>query len=984
MKLRFRCLILFLLTLPAISGLAQQAEPVYLKYLNHPWVDSTMKTLSLEEKIGQLIWIAGFANREVGYDVQISNQVKEYGIGGVIFFQGLAAKQAQMINNFRDVAKVPPIIAIDGEWGLGMRIEGIEGFPYQMTLGAIKNDSLIYQMGMYVAKQMKRAGIDINLAPVADVNVNPKNPVINYRSFGERPDLVSRKSISYMMGMQDNGIMAVAKHFPGHGDTEVDSHLDLPLIKHNRQRLDSVELVPFRALIDNGIGGVMPGHIWVPSLDPTMNTPATISKPILTSLLKNEMGFKGLILSDAMNMGGITKYTKPGEAEVMALKAGMDVLEYVTNPEIVISSIVGAVKSGDLTLDDIESKCRKVLALKYWSGLNKPFPVYDIHIEEDLFTPQMKAHNRELYASAMTVLENKNNILPVKRLEDTKIASLSINMNEITLYQKVLAHYTKVDHFNIDIVGGENYRQLLEKLKDYDVVIAGIYGNGQRSGRSFVTDVGLDSLIRKLNRQNSVVISWFGNPYAIERVPSLQDASAVVLAYQQNDDTESLAAQLIFGAFGGRGTLPVSINDKYKAGYGIKTAGNIRLQYGLPESAQMDSGILNQKIDSIVTLGLTDGAYPGCIVMVARRGIVVFSKTYGYHEYDGRIEVKEDDIYDLASVTKVSAGTPALMLLSAEGKFSPAGHLGDYVPFFRGSNKDTLLMRDILTHQAGLVAWIPFWRETIKDATGDFRNRTLQTSGSDRFPITVANDLYIYKNYRTKLFKEIRDSELKEKKYVYSDLAFIIAPEVVTNAIHADWTEYLTKGIYMKLGAFDLTFNPYLKYSMSRIVPTEYDSLFRRQLIQGYVHDEGAAMLGGISGHAGLFASAGDLMKLMEMYRRMGSYGGEQIIPKEVMEEYTSYQFPENNNRRGLGFDKPTIYNDTLDDDEIYPVRAASPSSFGHSGFTGTFVWVDPEKELTYVFLSNRVYPTRNNSKISELNIRTAILQALYDSIITE
>ena len=404
----------------------------------------------------------------------------------------------------------------------------------------------------------------------------------------------------------------------------------------------------------------------------------------------------------------------------------------------------------------------------------------------------------------------------------------------------------------------------------------------------------------------------------------------------------------------------------------------------MPESAEMSSEILNHKIDSIATLGINEGAYPGCIVMAARKGIIVFSKAYGFHEYDSRVEVKEDDLWDLASVTKISAGTPALMLLNAEGKFSPNGHLGDYVPLFKGSNKDTLLMRDVLTHQAGMVAWIPFWRETLKAATGEFRNRTFQPAPSERFPIVVANDLYIHRTYHTRLLKEIRDSELKEKKYVYSDLTFIIAPEIVTNAIGGDWVEYVTKGVYLKLGAYDITFNPYLKYPMNRIVPTEYDQLFRRQQIHGYVHDEGAAMLGGISGHAGLFATAGDLMKLMEMYRRMGSYGGEQLIPEPIMREYTSYQFSDLNNRRGLGFDKPTIYNDTLDDNEIYPTRSASPSSFGHAGFTGTFAWIDPEKELTYVFLSNRVFPTRENSKISELNIRTAILQALYDSIKAE
>jgi beta-glucosidase-like glycosyl hydrolase/CubicO group peptidase (beta-lactamase class C family) len=942
-----------------------------------------MMSLTVEEKIGQLIWIAAFANRDIGYDVNITNVVEKNGIGGIIFFQGSAVKQAQMVNHFRKISKVPPLIAIDGEWGIGMRLEEIPGFPYQMTLGAVKNDSLIYTMGRYIADQMKRSGVNINLAPVADINNNPKNPVINARSFGEDPESVSRKTVAYMKGMQDNGIIAVAKHFPGHGDTEVDSHLDLPVIKHSMERLQAVELVPFRSLVNSGVGAVMPGHIWVPALDPVNNNPATISQPILTGLLRNDMRFKGLILSDAMNMGGITKYTKPGESEVLALAAGMDVLEYVTDPGRAVKSIMAALEDGTLTISSIDERCRRVLAAKFWAGLSNPEPVDNEEIIDELFTPAMKAFTRELYKSSITILENRDNIIPVRRVESLKIASLGVNRKVTSLFQQTLGKYTSIDHYTIDINGGEGYRGLLEKLEEYDLVIAGIYGIGQRTGVSMVSNAGLDSLVRKLNRQNRTLITWFGNPYSINSVKGIQEATALILTYQLNEYTESLAAQLIFGGFGAHGSLPVTINEKYPAGHGLKTAGNLRLQFGFPESVGMNSEILKKKIDSLALLGINEKAYPGCIVMAARKGVVVFSKSYGHHEYDGRIEVKEDDLFDLASVTKISAATPGLMLLESQGRFTPDEYLGNYVPLFKGSNKEKIVIRDMLAHQAGLVSWIPFWRETIRESTGQFRNRTFQAGPSDRFPLIVADNMYIHRTYRNRLFKEIRNSKLsEEKKYVYSDLAFIIAPEIIASITGENWADFVKTNIYNRLGAFDITFNPYLRYPVSRIVPTEYDSLFRRQLIHGYVHDEGAAMLGGASGHAGLFATAGDLMKLMEMYRRMGNYGGEQIIDEKVLEEYTSYQFPENdNNRRGLGFDKPKPDNNELPAEEIYPTISASPSSFGHSGFTGTFVWIDPEYEITYVFLSNRVYPTRNNSKLSDLNIRTGILQALYDSI---
>jgi CubicO group peptidase (beta-lactamase class C family) len=408
--------------------------------------------------------------------------------------------------------------------------------------------------------------------------------------------------------------------------------------------------------------------------------------------------------------------------------------------------------------------------------------------------------------------------------------------------------------------------------------------------------------------------------------------------------------------------------------------GNIRMQYGLPESAGLSSELLEKRIDSIVNIGLTEKAFPGCEVMVARKGIVVFQKAYGYQTYDNRISLQEDDLFDLASVTKVSSTLAGLLLLDSEGKFTPEKTLGDYLPYFRKSDKGDLLMKDLLAHQAGLTSWIPFWRETVRKDSA-FKRNIFRYELSDKYPLKVADALYINKNYNKKIFNEIRRSPLGEKKYVYSDLTFIIAPEIIEILTGEKWYDFVTKNIYHKIGAYDIGFNPYLRYPLSRIVPTEYDSLFRKQQLHGTVHDEGAAMLGGISGHAGLFATANDLMKLMELYRRMGNYGGEQLISDEVLKEYTRVQFPENNNRRGLGFDKPLLNNSELSPKKAYPAPAASPESFGHSGYTGTFVWIDPVYEISYIFLSNRVYPTRNNNLLSDLNIRPYILQAIYDSI---
>ena len=965
-------------------SIAQNSDPPFLKYLYNQRVDSVMNTLSIEEKIAQLIWIDAYSNHNLSYDVNLSNLIKRTGIGGVIFFEGNAPKQTEMINYFRELTKVPLIFATDGEWGLGMRLDGVMKFPFQMTLGAIQNDSLIYEMGSAIAGQFKRAGLNINLAPVADVNSNPDNPVINFRSFGEEPDNVSRKSLMYMKGLQDNGIISVAKHFPGHGDTQVDSHINLPVIDHTKSRLDSVDLVPFKTLIENGISCVMPGHLWIRALEKQDELPATLSHSVLTDLLKNELSFKGLIISDAMTMGGLIRYTDTGKTEIMALKAGIDVLEVVADPEVAIKNIVNGVKEGDISAESIDEKCRKVLAAKYQAGLFRPFVVKKENLNNDLSPNTSEALIRNLYSSAITVLNNDQNMIPLKNLEKTRIATLAINASGPTLYQKRISKYIPADDYNISVFTKDQVDSVLKKLENYDIVITGIFKTDQRSTVNFGIPPGLDNFLNRLNNQNRCILTWFGNPYAIDRIPSAWNSSGLIITYQDNNFTRDLSAQLIFGGIGAKGFLPVTINKKYPSGSGIITPGLLRLQYGIPESDGISSRYLNDKIDSIANYGIDAGAYPGCEIMIAKDGLVMFQKTYGYQTYDDRISISENDLFDLASVTKISASMAGLLLLDTEGKFSPDKTLGYYLPEFRKSNKSNLVMRDMLTHQAGLVAWIPFWKETVKK-NGKFRARTFKHEYSERYPLKVAEDLYIFKNYNKKIFKEIKKSKVSDqKRYLYSDLTFIIVPQIINKLSGEEWYDFVTDSVYHKIGAYDLCFNPYLKYPLSRIVPTEYDSLFRKQQLHGTVHDEGAAMLGGISGHAGLFATANDLMKLMELYRRMGNYGGEQIFSKDIMKEYTRVQFPENDNRRGIGFDKPLLDNSELSQDQSYPSKSASPESFGHSGYTGTFVWIDPAYNLTYIFFCNRVYPTRNNNLLSDLNIRTNILQVIYDSIIKQ
>jgi beta-glucosidase-like glycosyl hydrolase/CubicO group peptidase (beta-lactamase class C family) len=980
MQIKKIFLVLIIAVFSFIAVNAQKSDPPFLKYMNHPWVDSVMKTLTLDQQIAQCIWIAGYSNQDITHEVSITDLIRKYGIGGIVFFQGNAEKQAELTNFYQSISKVPMLISLDAEWGLGMRLQNVEKFPFQMTLGAIQNDSLIYQFGKAVAMQFKRMGMQVNFAPVLDINVNAQNPVINYRSFGEKRDKVTSKGIMYMKGMQDNGILATGKHFPGHGDTNVDSHLDLPVISHPRSRLDSIEMYPFRKLIHEGIGSIMVAHLNLPSLDNTSGLPSTLSHVIITDLLKKELGFNGLIVTDAMMMQAVTKYFKPGEADAKALEAGNDVAEFVTDVEATIRETKNYITLKKLSTEDIALKCRKILAVKYWTGLSKLQNINQQNITKELSPMMSNALIRDLYANALTVLNNDENIIPVKNPENRRIASISINRSEPSVFQKRISDYFPADQYVVNPDDTASVNSVMKKLHGYDLVIAGVFDLDQRPNMGFGITPGLKSFLENIIPKNKTIISWFGNPYGTDKVDILKKANGLVLAYQENNYTEDLSAQLIFGAIGAKGLLPVTINDKWPSGFGINTPGNLRLKYGLPENAGMSSEILNSSIDSIVNAGLKANAYPGCVVMAARHGVVVFHKAYGFQTYDKRIPVREDDLYDLASVTKISSTLAGLMVLNTEGKFSPDKTLGYYLPDFKKSNKGDIGMRDFLTHQAGLTPYISFWKETMKK-DGKFKNRTFNSEASKKYPLEVAQGLYINKNYRKKMFKEIRKSKLGEKKYVYSDLTFIIAPEIIERLTGRKWYEFVTDSVYKKLGAMEMGFNPYKRYPIDRIVPTEYDSTFRKQLLHGTVHDEGAAMLGGISGHAGLFSNANDLMKLMELYRRMGEYDGQQIISRDVMKEYTRVQFPENNNRRGLGFDKPILNNATVPEKDTYPARGASPESFGHSGYTGTFVWVDPVSDISYVFLCNRVNPTRNNNLVSDMNIRTGILQAIYDSI---
>ncbi len=934
-------------------------------------VDSILNTMTVREMIAQLIWVPAWADEKGGNYRQVEELVEKYGIGGVIFFEGSRDLQIDYTQRLKQVSKIPLIIALDAEWGTGMRLREVEDFPYQMTLGAVQNDSLLYRMGAAVAWQCRDIGVNLNLAPVADVNNNPLNPVINYRSFGEDPERVADKALMYMNGLQDNGILACAKHFPGHGDTDVDSHTGLPVIRGNHDRFEKVELVPFRRLADEGVGAVMTAHISVPGLD-NSGLPATFSKKVVTGLLRKDLRFRGLILTDAMNMAGATMTYPSGIADAEALLAGNDIIEYSTDPVRAIEEIARRVDKNDIPVSGITDRCRRLLEVKLWLESQNTE-------NGSIKASEHPALIHDLYSGAMTLIENNDNLVPLGRLDRMRIATVSVNRLAMTEFQRMTDRYTNADHYFIDPANEQGARFVMSKLKNYDVVIAGFCSLAQKPVDNYGVTPALSSLFREIAALDRAAVIWFGNPYGVAKLDMTKKPSAFLVAYQDNSYTHQAAVQVLFGATGASGKLPVTVNETYPIGTGIKTPGNIRLKFGFPENAGLSSDRLISKVDSIVRQGIDSLAFPGCHVLIARKGVVVLDKCYGFHLYDSTEAVTEQDLWDLASVTKVSAATPSLMLLDDRGTFDPEQTLGYYLPWYRVSDKGDIVVRDMLAHQSGLIPFIPFWRSTMEnDST--FKKGIYSDYTNRKFALRVSDSLYMNRHYLKDMFREIRDSPLGKKKYVYSDLNFILAAEIIESITDSTVDKFATANIYRPIGAFNITYRPAEKYPLERIVPTEYDSLFRKQLIRGTVHDEGAAMLGGVSGHAGLFATGNDLLKLVEMYRRGGEYGGVRVLSSDIVREYTSVQFPDNDNRRGLGFDKPLQGNDTVPPEEAYPCHSASPSSYGHSGFTGTFIWVDPEAEISYVFLSNRVYPTRNNNNLSNLSIRGRILQAVYDS----
>jgi beta-N-acetylhexosaminidase len=943
------------------------------------WADSVMKRMTPRERIGQLFMVAAYSKHGTKPDASISRLIREEGIGGLIFMQGGPGRQLLLTNQYQQMAKVPLMLSIDGEWGLAMRLDSTFSFPWQMTLGAIQDDALIVEMGAEIARQCKRVGLTMNLAPVIDVNNNPKNPVIKARSFGDNPVNVARKGIAYMQGMQQNGVLASAKHFPGHGDTDTDSHLALPVIKHSWERLDSIELYPFRQLIEAGLASVMIAHLSVPALDATPKLATTLSHKVVTGLLRERMGFQGLVLTDALNMKGVSDYYPVGEVDLRAMLAGNDILLFSGDVPKAIQKIEEAIQQGVTTQAEVDKRCKKILMAKHHVGLSSFKPMVLRNLSDDLASPRAKLLHRKLTAASLTLIRNENGLVPFKNLNQSRFASICFQCSGETAFQRRLSDYAPMKHFQLgDNSTQADWSKVIQEAGNVDVWIFSVNQPKESPFRTPVIPVVARKAMAFVSEGKKSVLVSFANPYALLDFGSaLNKFDAVLVAYQNNENAQDLSAQLLFGGIGAKGKLPVAISSAYPSGYGLNTQGGIRLGYELPEGVGMDSKRL-KTIDDMVARAIREEVFPGCQILVAKDNQVVFRKAYGHHTYDATRKVLETDLYDLASITKIAATVPLLMHLVGEGKVQVKQTLKELVPEVAGSNKANLTLRDILAHQAGLKAWIPFHLQTM-DANGAFKDGYYSISRSKDFPLEVAHNLYAWHGLPDSIFKVNLNSPLNaSKSYLYSDLGYYYLAKIIKRETRLPLDVLMDSLFSGPLGASTLVYNPLRFHSKEVIVPTEQDNHFRKQLVHGHVHDQGAALMGGVAGHAGLFGNANDLAKLAQLFLNQGFYGGEKLIEPEVIKEFVKCQFCALGNRRALGFDKPTTSGKggTACD-------CVSYLSYGHSGFTGTLVWVDPEHSMVYVFLSNRINPDAENRKLIKQGLRGQIQQVFYDALNT-
>ncbi len=952
------------------------------------WVESVMRTLSVPERIGQL-FVAGVETKMTDANrATIKEYIEHCHVGGLLFFAGTPEDQLALTLEAQSAARVPLLITLDGEWGLAMRLSGTPVFPRNMTLGAVQNDSLIYAYGREMGRACRRMGIQVNFAPVLDVNSNPLNPVIGIRSFGENPEEVARRAIAYAAGLEDEGVMAVGKHFPGHGDTHEDSHQTLPLVARTREQFDTCDLYPFRRSIEAGLSGIMVAHLRVPAFD-SASRPSSLSPVIVSDLLQKELGFEGLVFTDALAMKGAVSTTP----SLDALRAGNDVLLDPLHLQREYDSLVEAYNNGELSEEVIDAHCRKILRYKYLLGLNHYKPVSVEGLRQDLNTLEARKLIRQLSAQAVTVVQNRDDRLPFTHLDRGGFGVVVVGKNDANAFLTRLREYVPLTYV-VRLNAETDDKEIAEVYRTIGKsrAIVAVFSNGAKEVQ----------MAQNVLADADKTLVFFTSPYRAERYRKLiRQSDAVVFAYEGYDVMQECAAETLFGGNAASGRLPVSVGNLFRQGDGIDMEVS-RLGHAFPEEVGMDSRTLS-RIDSIVREGIDSMAFPGCQILVSHHKKIVYERAFGYFDYEKTHAVRLDDLYDLASITKVMATLPAIMWLNDHEQVRLAAPLGFYLPELREHGLSAITLRQTLMHESGLPATIPL-RRLLLDPDS-YPSPLLKQHRDSEYRIQVDRNWYAYKDCRLKPWlvndtetsdfslpvtnklyadKHLPDTiwqailsvnRMKEPVYKYSDLNFIILQKLTERISGEGLDHFIEKRLLRPIGAYRTTFRPTLKFDSTRIAPTEYDAFLRHQLIDGYPHDELACFMGGVSGNAGLFSNARDLAKILQMLQDKGSYGNEEYLEPTTVQLFVTTK--STRSRRGLGFDKP----DTGHPNRSPTCQEAPASVYGHTGYTGTAFWVDPDNDLIYIFLCNRVYPHRWNTRLLDMNIRTRIQSVIYQSL---
>ncbi len=955
------------------------------------WVDSVMNKLSFKEKVGQL-FIYTIAPVDTKRNLELLREaVDTYKVGGLLFSGGKMQTQVDLTNRAQKQAKVPVMITFDGEWGLAMRLRGTPVFPRNMVLGCIRDNQLIYEYGREVARQCRQIGVQVNFAPVADVNINPKNPVINTRSFGEDPVQVADKVIAYAYGLEGGGVLSVCKHFPGHGDTDVDSHKALPVLPFTRERLDSVELYPFKKAIRAGLGGMMVGHLQVPAIEPIGGLPSSLSRNVVYDLLTDELAFKGLIFTDALAMKGVSGN---GNVSLQALKVGNDMVLAPRNLKDEIPAVLEAVEKGELSKEDIENKCRKVLTYKYVLGLKKKPFVQLSGLEQRVNSPQARDLIRRLNQAAITVLNNKNHILPLHADKAQRIALLEVGKpGETETLAKQMSRYASLSRFRLrPNQTEEENRRLRDSLATYKRIVIAVSEQRLAPYHPFFAKFAPES--------PAIYLFFTPGKMMLQIHRAVSDASAVVLGHSHNSDVQRQTADILFAKATADGRLSASLGGLFPTGAGVTITPESPSHF-IPEEYGLSSALL-KKIDTIALDGIQQGAYPGCQVVVLKNGHIMFDKAFGTYAGKGSPRVESTDIYDLASLSKTTGTLLAVMKLYDKGRFNLTDKISDYLPFLQRTDKKDITIREILYHQSGLPPWLPFYQEAIdkdsydgrlfsarKDAQHPvrigtatwanpkfkFKSEYISPVKTGDYTVQICDSLWLNRSFRKVIEEKIVETPLKQKRYVYSDIGFILLGMLVEQLAGMPMEAYLQREFYGPMGLERTGYLPLRRFAKSEIVPSNKDRFLRKETLQGFVHDEASAFFGGLAGNAGLFSTAREVAHIYQMLLNGGEIDGKRYLSKETCQLFTTEV--SKISRRGLGFDKP----DMQDSKKGNCASVAPAGVYGHTGFTGTCAWVDPENELVYVFLSNRIYPDVTNRKLNQLHIRERIQEAIYGAM---